>query len=499
MASYKNSYNARIVLFAALGCLTYGYTGGTLSTTVGQPSFFSQMSLDGTSQAEQNHKNVMIGAMNSVYATGAAVGALFILWLPDKFGRKLSLQIAAVFCIVGGVLQSTSYELAQFIVGRFFSGWGISMLLTLVPIYESEVAHTSGRGWIIGHTGIFLTIGFFLACFVAFGCYYAMNAQFSWRLPIALQIVPALPLLLFGRAMPESPRWLILKERHDEAFEILRKLHYDENDPEEMAARQELAQISQQLALEVQELRDSPYRFPLIQKPANRKRFIICFFLLFMAQFSGIQVITTYNPVLFADLGVTGGIPLLLNAVYNIVAFTGNTLSAAVIDKLGRIRSMLIGIPLYMIVLSCEAAMVAKYEGTSNKIGNIFGVFFIYVFIACWATFVDNVVYIYPPEILPIEIRAKGMAVAIFAQWVGCIILFQVGALGFANLKWKFYLIFVGLSVIFWLFVKFYCPETMGMSLEEVRRQFGEEVVLVEDKLEEKVKATTVLHEEISS
>ena len=93
-----------------------------------------------------SHTNAMLGAINGLYAAGGAVGCVFNMWSSEKFGRKRSIQLGCVVSIIGAAIMTGSVDIAMFIVSRFIMGFGIGILVTLVPLYQSEVSPAESRG-----------------------------------------------------------------------------------------------------------------------------------------------------------------------------------------------------------------------------------------------------------------------------------------------------------------------------------------------------------------
>lgn len=116
----------QLILFICLGSLTYGYGSSIIATTLGQPTFIDYFDLDKRSNA-----NALIGAINGLFQAGGLFGAISVLWIPDKFGRRMAIFVGGVFCVVGGALQAGSVHIGMFLVARFLSGYGIGKLIVL--------------------------------------------------------------------------------------------------------------------------------------------------------------------------------------------------------------------------------------------------------------------------------------------------------------------------------------------------------------------------------
>jgi MFS family permease len=135
MARTYTFYNLRIILVLTLGSLTFGYGFSVISNTLGQPGFLSYFNLNNNAA----HTNAITGAINGLYCAGAIFGALNVGWMCEARGRKETMYLASVVNIVGGALEAGSVDLPMFLVARFIAGWGIGMMVVLIPIYQAEI------------------------------------------------------------------------------------------------------------------------------------------------------------------------------------------------------------------------------------------------------------------------------------------------------------------------------------------------------------------------
>ena len=149
--------------------------------------------------------------------------------------------------------------------------------------------------------------------------------------------------MLNFRRVPESPRWLIDQDRTDEGFAVLRRLHSRADDPDKITAKEEFYQIREQIELERAQGMKTNW-LTLFKKPSYRKRLVLGFATQFIAQSTGGLVVNNYQILLYKSLGITGSLPLALNATYNGIAAIGNFINSLFLDRLGRIRIMLIGL-----------------------------------------------------------------------------------------------------------------------------------------------------------
>ncbi len=135
MARTYTLYNLRIILVLTLGSLTFGYGFSVISNTIGQPGFISYFNLGNNS----DYDNAITGTINGLYCAGALFGALHVGWMCEARGRKETMYLACVVNVVGGALETGSVNMAMFLVSRFISGWGIVMMVVLIPIYQAEI------------------------------------------------------------------------------------------------------------------------------------------------------------------------------------------------------------------------------------------------------------------------------------------------------------------------------------------------------------------------
>lgn len=154
------------------------------------------------------------------------------------------------------------------------------------------MADPASRGWLVGHHAIFLVFGYMLAGWIGFAVYFAPS-EFSWRFPLCFQILPPLILLAGSPWVPRSPRWLASKGHVEEAYDVLRKLRKSPDDPNDLAAKEEMFQIKEQLRMDANKLSaygGSPWK-AVVQKKSYRKRMIIGFLTQWGAEFGGPLII----------------------------------------------------------------------------------------------------------------------------------------------------------------------------------------------------------------
>ena len=131
-------FNISLAVFAATGSFLFGYDAGVMTDVIQSPHFLYYFNTTKTSS--------IIGAINSTFSGGAALGSLMGGLTMDRFGRKMTVQIGAAICLIGAILQAAARNLSMILIGRIFAGWAVGLLSMSVPVYQSECAHPKIRG-----------------------------------------------------------------------------------------------------------------------------------------------------------------------------------------------------------------------------------------------------------------------------------------------------------------------------------------------------------------
>ncbi|OAP56366.1 hypothetical protein AYL99_09545 [Fonsecaea erecta] len=484
-SSHSSAYNRLVTVAVAFGSMTYGYCSAIIGSTIGQPGWYQFFDLPMQGEPGYGGKTTdAIATANGLYSAGGAVGSLFIAWSATAIGRKRSIQLGALLAIIGGAFQGGAAALAMFHVGRVISGLGIGILVTACPMYLSELAPPQNRGWLVGHHAIFLVFGYMLSGWLGYACYFATdkNPSFAWRFPLCVQTLPPLVLAVTSIWIPKSPRWLLQKGRTEEAWTVIRALRRSPDDPDDLVAKEELYQTKEQIALDSAKLKAVGYGpwMACIKKKSYRKRMIIGFLTQWGAEFAGPLVINNYMVILYTNLGQTGSMPLLLSAVWLTTAgVIYNPTGAWLHDKVNSRRFMyMFGTAGCLVTTSILCALLATYAGTTDKGGNAGGVFIVFLYLTFQGTFCDTTMYLYVSEIFPTEIRPIGMGFSLFGQFAATIILLQTAPIGFVTVGWKYYLVIVCWCAVYLPMIYFFWPETARLSLEEISKQFGDDVAV---------------------
>jgi MFS family permease len=281
-----NIFNVLILIFVGLGSISFGYSASVISITLGQPSFLEYFHLDTRPDAAN-----LEATMNGLYQAGGVIGALSLPIVADKYGRKAAIAISAILIVVSGAFMAGSTNMGEFIFFRFISGAGSFMILAAVPIWMTEVVPSKFRGALVDIHDVLVVSGYTIATWVGVGCYYWNDPHGrQWRVPFAIQVFFPICLLAGLYWVPESPRYLVMNGRVEEAKLILDKLHSDRSDPDNTFARSEFYQIQKQIMID--RTLDNSW-IHIIKKPSYRKRAFLAIGTCGIIQCSGILVINS--------------------------------------------------------------------------------------------------------------------------------------------------------------------------------------------------------------
>ncbi|CEL07867.1 general substrate transporter [Aspergillus pseudodeflectus] len=458
-------YTFNLALFAATGSFLFGYDSGVMTDVIASPNFLAYFDTEKTS--------AIIGAINSTFSGGAAIGALQGGLTMDRFGRKFTIQMGAFICLIGAILQAAANNLAMILVGRIFAGWAVGLMSMSVPVYQSECAHPRNRGMIIGLAQQMIGVGFIVSTWIGYGSLHAPDSsEFQWRFPLAFQVVPALLLLVGLFFLPESPRHLVEKGKYDEGMKVLRKLHFDGSNDDWI--QQEFTEI--RTTIEAEKTVTESGWLIMFKVPQYRTRLLHGVAVQVLTQMTGINVINYYQNIMYENLGITGKTSILVTGIYNCLGPLANLVFILfILDRVGRRKPMLFGAIGITIALFCEAALNSQNEDGHRRGYSIGGVFFIFCVTIIFSWSFGPCSWVYMAEVMPMQIRGRGNAFATgVGNWAVSTLWAQVSPIALGKIGWKFYFIFAGWNIVVALpLVYFFFVETKQKSLEEIDVLFG--------------------------
>ncbi|KAI9322240.1 general substrate transporter [Dichotomocladium elegans] len=466
-----------VCLFAAIGGLCFGYDTGVLGSILTMKHFKQTM------KGRLFLTPLEQGTLTGLLLAGCFVGALFAGQAAEIFSRKRTIMIGCAVFVLGAALQTGTNGYAMMVTGRAIAGVGIGTLSMVVPLYQSELAPKDIRGRLISLQQLMITVGIMLAFWVDVGTEkYDSDAQ--WRVPLGIQMFPAVVLGIGCIFLPYSPRWLMAKGREEEALDVLAMLHGN-GDRSAPLVVSEYNEIREQID---QDRRIANIDYTEIFSQRNRRRLALGVLIQVFQQFTGINSIMYYAPTIFQQAGIQNTSATLIasgvNGVLNMLA----TIPAILyLDKLGRRMTLMTGAWLMgTAILLCGIVMAAcgevyfdesqqkkSIDMSGNTAASYFCIVMIYFFVAGFAYSWGPVGWVYPAEIFPLNVRAKGTSLATAANWLMNFVISEICPIMLANITWGTYIFFGCCCMVMSLLVFLFYPETKGKSLEEMDAVFN--------------------------
>lgn len=320
---------SQVVLGIALATTIYGYASNVIAGSFAQTTFIAKF-LPADKAAEYQ------GAMVGIYYGGAFFGSFLQQPTSDRWGRRVAMGLGSFIVSISGALSAASVNLAMFLAFRFLTGVGAAMVLTVSPQFIGELSPPHSRGWLVSLNVVGQTTGYLVSAATALGFSW-VTQSIQWRLNFILLAIFALLISVLMYFIPESPRWLVQKERYDDALAVLKKIHSHSSDPNFTLAKAEMIQIREQLSAESKLPRGYLH---IWRTPALRRRALCTVLVWVTAMSTGILVLANYIPVLFGGLGYGFRLQLGLSVAWLGAVVAGAISGGAMADRIGRVRLM---------------------------------------------------------------------------------------------------------------------------------------------------------------
>ncbi|KAH8879050.1 general substrate transporter [Thozetella sp. PMI_491] len=419
---------------------------------------------------DKSRKSTLQGFVVATFVIGALIGSLSCSYTGDKFGRRNVIFAGALCTLVGEVLECSAYGLPQFIVGRVIIGLGVGQLTSIVPVWLSETSGAQNRGRQVVLTGLFICLGYVLESWLDLAFFEFKTGPVTWRPPIAIAIAFSLILMAAIYSLPESPRWLVLKGRIEEARATISALRAFQEDSIEVQS--ELAGIEYSLedtSKGAAKLRD----MLTMGDDKLLYRFALCILLQFFQQMSGSNLVSVYAPILFQqNLGMSSELSRVLSGGALTWKFLASFLAFVTIDRLGR-RAVFIlsgfGMSACMVALAVSTHFPSSNHGAQIAAG---------CFLYLYNTFVPigflGANFLYCAEVAPIRLRMAMSSISTANHWLWNFVVVMVTPVAINTIGWGYYIVFAAIGACIPLSVYFFFPETMGRNLEEIDMLFRE-------------------------
>ncbi|KAL3479796.1 general substrate transporter [Aspergillus californicus] len=416
-----------------------------------------------------------LGLITSMYFIGTLAGSIPGSMVADRWGRKIGLISGQLFTICGAGFQAGSHGSSQYLAARFILGFGIAFTTCSAPALLSELAHPRMRGMISSLFNPFWYVGSIIAAWTCFGTsHMPVTDSWAWRIPSLMQgIFPAIS-VCFVCFMPESPRFLVHKGRHGEAHNVLAKYHAN-NDLDDPLVLQELAQVQAGLARDEESIKWSH----ILATKQNRMRIFIVTTMTLSTVWSGQGILTYYFSPILTSIGITSTPQQTgINGGLNITNLVASVAGAFIAERIGR-RPLWIFTFIAMIIANIPfTALSATYLKTGNQDAAYGVVVFLFFYDAVYNIACNPLLYTYPTEILPYHLRSKGLAIKSVVAQCALIVNQYVNPIALSAIGWKYYIVYIGLNLLWLTLVYMFFPETKGYTLEELAMLFDDSKVV---------------------
>jgi sugar porter (SP) family MFS transporter len=402
---------------------------------------------------------VLSGSMNMfMLASILAAG-----WAADAVGRRGTVVLANAFLMAGALAMSLGGSFASLMAARFVTSVGVGLAVVVAPVYAAEVAPASSRGLLSSLVDVFITAGILLS-YVSNYALAGLPLRLGWRVMFALGVPPPLLLAAGALAMPESPRWLAMRGRDEEARAVLVRTS---DTPAE--AHDRLGEIRRAVAAQVG---GAGVWMELFVRPSPMVRRILTNVLVLYSfqQASGIDAIVLYTPLVLKKAGISSTSAVLaatvaVGLVKTLSIFVATFLS----DRLGRRPLLIASAAGIAATLTSLGITLCFGAGQTTPAVTAACVASVLAFVTAFSIGLGPLAPTYSAEILPLQLRAQGMSLGIAANRVTCSII-SMTFISLANsitMAGCFFL-YASTAVAAGVFVYVRLPETKGRSLEDI-------------------------------
>lgn len=437
-----NLYLVKSSLVGALGGLLFGFDTAVIA---------------GTTHALTTTFNLtfaQLGITVSIALWGTVLGAMISGVLGERLGGRGALRIMAALYVLSALGCAFAWNWPALLTFRFIGGIGIGGSSVLGPVYIAEIAPAKWRGRLVGMFQINVVIGILLAYGSNFVLASLDLGPALWHYQLGVAAIPAMIFLALLFAIPMSSRWLVTKNRIDEARKVLESIGSPDSDAE-------LKEIVDSIHLDRKAQRENVFA----------KKYLLPIFLAvslgMFNQLSGINAILYYLNDIFFAAGfsrVSSDLQAVVIGATNLVA---TLVAMSVIDKLGRKTLLLVGSVGMVGCLLGVANLFAEHERSTSLLWLLVG------FIISFAISQGAVIWVYISEIFPSRVRSRGQSIGSSAHWItNALIAAVFPTMAARSNAYPFYF-FAGMMALQFVLVLFIFPETKGVSLEKIQTKLG--------------------------
>ena len=396
--------------------------------------------------------DIGLGVAFSSLLFGCAIGSAIAGRLSDRYGRRFVLLWIAVLFALTSIVTALAWDFPSFLAARFIGGLAVGGVSLVAPMYISEVAPAPVRG----RLGALYQMSIVTGILVSYCINYLLHdiGPDNWRWMFGTGVLPSVIFFALLLRAPETPRFLFMAGRHDEARDVMHRLGDSEY---EVASASAVAAAS------------GSRSWKEMFQPGVRRAVFVGFWLAILVHFSGINTVIDYAPAIFLSAGWQLDAALLSTFVVGLTNFLFTLVAFWTIVRYGR-RPLYIAGSLGMAVMLAAltiAVLLGHFRGPLVLI-------LILGYLICFCSCIGPVFWTLVPEILPTRIRGTAMIVPVLTQWVAnavVVLLFPAALhrLGQAPT----FAILGAFSLAQALFTWKFVPETKNRTLEEIEEHWA--------------------------
>ena len=469
--------------------LMFGYDTSFIGTTLEIPSFTRDFGLDEMSSGK---KSDTTGNLTSVFSVGAFFGSVLMFFIFEIFGRRVSLLIADGFAILGAVMcTAASGSLGALYAGRVLCGFGVGGFVSVVPNYVAELSPPAVRGRMTGLFEAFYQMGSLVGFWINFGIKAHIDTEKSiaWRIPMAIQIIPACLIALSFPWLKESPTWLLKQGRTEQAiasFSYIRKLPADHHYIQEDVGFVK-AQLDMERALTSEGENHSLWEylgaaFKEAKMKGVRNRFVLVIMMTIFQAWGGAVAINYYSPTIFRSIGLEN--TTLWTGIYGVIKSVSSIIYFIFfIEAAGRKWPWIVscfGCGICMYYLGAYIDIVNPESGnpqtSSQDAAGKAAAAAIMIYGFSWSFGANGLPLIITSEIFTPSLRSVSGPFAGMCIWLWSFIVTKVNPYMFDNMgKGGFGVYFFFGTMLFCstIYAYFFIHETKGLRIDQMDQLFG--------------------------
>jgi sugar porter (SP) family MFS transporter len=423
----------------------------------------------------------LIGTVSSIYNVGCASGGVCAFFFGSALGRKKTIISGTLVSMVGTVVQFSSVEIVQLLVGRIVTGVGVGILTSTVGLWQAETTPAEVRGRYMSLELMMGGVGVITASYTNYGM-RSDPTRAGFIVPLALQLAWLGIIGILTPMLPESPSWLFKNDRQEEALKVLIRLQGDNATRDHPMVQLHMLELAEASNLAAHG--DGFFSGIFVNGPTQNFR-RICFGtgIMIMHQLNGINSVTYYVPTLVMTfIHASHGTALWVGGLTGVIVVVFSTVPVLFVDKLGRLPFLLGGSIGQTVCLAIVAGLFATAPAEGSSAFGIATLAMIYLYYAINMMSWYPISWVYPAELMPLHVREKGMGFAVIIYWLFQFMMVEITPIALKNIDYQFYIILCIFNAAIAAVLYLFYPETARKSLEEIDFEFAKKDVKMDLK-----------------